>query len=146
MKYNESNKNNKNSRWRIIKIDLGRRLKLVDNPELALPRRHDVVLPEGKYSQYLFGGTNLDGKAKGGNFTRLLGIDGTNYDLLRSEIKYKATVYPAIKQLAYQYGQRYTQHMILYGVTRRPANVTVGWIDANNETRLTTMFIEEAKE
>ena len=51
--------------------------------------------------------------------------------------------YPATPKQADQYGRRYEQKMVIYGLNGTPANVIVGWIEKDGKTKLTSAYIKE---
>ena len=48
IKYNEPEK------WRFMKLDYQRRNELLQHPELKLPNAENAILPEPKFTKYLF--------------------------------------------------------------------------------------------
>ena len=139
MKYNDSEK------WRYVKLDYQRQNALVNNPELALPNALSATADNRKFTEYLFGGTNERGLAKGAAFTSRLGYDIDNYDKLKDEILKKASKYPSVYKRKNAQGDLYEQKIILYGLKNKPANVVVGWIANNDTVRMTTSYIKELK-
>lgn len=138
MKYTDS------ERWRFAKLDYSRRNKLVNHPELALPAARKAELPEGKFTQYLFGGINPDGIPKGENFKNRLGYDIDNWKLLQKEIKEKAPVYPVVSKGDIGFGERFEQKIVINGLKGTPANVVVGWIHKpDGTTAMTSAYIKE---
>lgn len=139
MKYNDSEK------WRYVKLDYQRQNALVNNPELALPNALSATADNRKFTEYLFGGTNERGLAKGAAFTSRLGYDIDNYDKLKDEVLKKASKYPSVYKRKNAQGDLYEQKIILYGLKNKPANVVVGWIANNDTVRMTTSYIKELK-
>lgn len=68
-------------------LDYRRRNKLLHHPELKLPSAENVILPEGKFTKYLFDGVNQKGLAKGKAITSRLGYDKTNWREFQKEIR-----------------------------------------------------------
>lgn len=140
LKYNEPEK------WKFVKLDYQRQDKLLQNLELKLPNAENAVLPEGKFTKYLLGGTNEKGLAKGRAFTSRLGYDINNWKELQKEIAQGATKYPAEEKGATEFGLKYEQKMILYGKKGTPANVMVGWLKkADGSMNMTSAYIKEVK-
>lgn len=140
LKYNNSEK------YGFVKLDYSRKHRLMEHPELSLKNAEQAIIPEPKFTKYLFGGDNQAGLAKGQAFTSRLGYDAKNWDKLESEIKSRAKLYPAIEKISDQYGTRFEQKMILYGEKDMPANVVVGWIHKPDGTLLmTSAYIKEVK-
>lgn len=136
MKYNDS------ERWRYVKLDYQRQNALVKNPETALPNALSATADNRKFTEYLFGGTNKRGLAKGAAFTSRLGYDINNYDKLKDEILKKASKYPSAFKGSNGHGYKYEQKMILYGLNDKPANVLIAWLRKDNETHLTTLHLD----
>ena len=140
MKYNNS------EQWNFIKIDAGRRRKLMKHPELALPAAERAIAEDAKFTRYLFNPENEKGWIKGLLFTRRLGYSQKNWNSLQSEILHGARLYPAVFKESNAYGDLYEQQMILYGTTNNPSNVVVGWIyKPDDSVSMTTAYIKEAK-
>lgn len=138
MKYNNPEK------WKIVKLDYQRQMDLIQNPESKLPNSENAILPEGKFTKYLLGGTNEAGLAKGRAITERLGYDIDNWKGLQKEIKLGATKYPAIHKGNTEYGSRYEQKMIVYGKNDTPANMVVGWLHKPDGTmNMTSAYIKE---
>lgn len=141
MKYNEPEK------WEYTKLDCRRRNELLQHPELKLPNAEKTVLPEGKFTKYLFGGNNADGLPKGKNFEDRLGYNIGNWQELQKEIQNRAALYPAANKGNVGFGDKYEQKMILPGLKGRPANVVVGWIHRpDGTTSMTSAYIKEVQQ
>lgn len=140
MKYNEGEK------FSFMKLDYQRRNKLIQHPELRLPNAEKAILPEGKFTKYLFGGTNADGIPKGKAFESRLGYDLQNWKELQKEIRKKAEMYPAVFKGNVGFGDKYEQQIVLNGLKGTPANVIVGWISKpDGKTSMTSAYIKEVK-
>lgn len=140
MKYNDSEK------WKYTHLDYQRRNELIKHPELKLPNAKNVLLPEAKFTKYLFGGEHPEGLAKGKAISSRLGYDIDNWSKFRDEIKSGANKYPVLEKELTQHGRRYEQKMILQGINKKPANVVVGWIQRpNGEVSMTSAYIKEVK-
>ena len=139
MKYNDSEK------WGYFKLDYQRQDALVKNPELALPNALNATADNRKFTEYLFGGTNERGLAKGAAFTSRLGYDINNYDKLKDEILKKASKYPSVHKNTDSHGSSYEQKIILYGYKSKPANVIIGWKSKGDRTWLASAYIKELK-
>ena len=136
MKYNETEK------WGFIKLDYYRQNMLVRSPNLVLPNAAAATVDNRKFTQYLFGGTNKKGLAKGRAFTSRLGYDISNYDKLKDEILKKTERYPAKFKGNNGHGDKYEQKMILYGLKNKPADVLIGWLNDSSGVHLTTLHLD----
>lgn len=139
LKYNDV------ERWRFIKLDYKRQNELKQNPELALPNAKKATADERKFTEYLFGGTNKAGLAKGKAFESRLGYNIDNYKDLKAEILSKAKEYPVAYKGNNGHGDKYEQKIIVYGSKDTPANVIVGWLVEKNNTKMTSTYIKEVK-
>lgn len=140
MKYNE------NEKWKYMKLDYRRRNELREHPELKLPNAENAILPEGKFTKYLFGGNIEKGLAKGEAFTSRLGYDIDNWKKLQEEITNGTLKYPATHKGSNEFGERYEQKMVLYGLKGTPANVVVGWMKRlDGSVNMTSAYIKEVK-
>lgn len=138
MKYNEPEK------WDFIKLDYRRRNDLLQNPGKKLPNTENVTLPEGKFTNYILGGNDEKGLAKGRAFTSILGYDINNWQKLQEELRKGATRYPVTFKNNNGYGDLYEQKMVLYGLNGTPANVVVGWIKKEDgSVSMTSAYIKE---
>lgn len=138
MKYNEPEK------FSFIKLDYERRAELLKNPDKKLPNAENVILPEGKFTKYLFDGEHSNGLAKGRAISSRLGYSIENWQEFRDAIQKGAVKYPAVKKESDGHGQRYEQKMVLMGLKNNPANVVVGWIQRpNGEVSMTSAYLKE---
>lgn len=138
MKYNEPEK------FSFIKLDYERRAELLKNPDKKLPNAENVILPEGKFTKYLFDGEHSNGLAKGRAISSRLGYSIENWHEFRDAIQKGAVKYPAVKKESDGHGQRYEQKMVLMGLKNSPANVVVGWIQRpNGEVSMTSAYLKE---
>lgn len=140
MKYNEP------EMWRFMKLDYQRRNELLEHPELKLPNAENAILPEPKFTKYLFDENSKSGYPKGRAFTDRLGYGMDNWQKLQKALKNGVSRYPAQYVDNNGYGDRYVQKMVLYGEKGTPANVIVAWLkNADGTTKLTSAYIKEAK-
>lgn len=138
MKYNEPEK------FSFIKLDYERRTELLKNPDKKLPNAENAILPEGKFTKYLFDGGHSNGLAKGRAISSRLGYSIENWHEFRDAIQKGAVKYPAVKKESDGHGQRYEQKMVLMGLKNSPANVVVGWIQRpNGEVSMTSAYLKE---
>ena len=138
MKYNEPEK------FSFIKLDFERRTELLKNPDKKLPNAENAILPEGKFTKYLFDGEHSNGLAKGRAISSRLGYSIENWQEFRDAIQKGAVKYPAVKKESDGHGQRYEQKMVLMGLKNNPANVVVGWIQRpNGEVSMTSAYLKE---
>lgn len=137
-KYNEPEK------WRFMKLDYQRRNELLQHPELKLPNAENAILPEPKFTKYLFDENSEKGYPKGRAFTDRLGYGIDNWQKLQKALKDGAPRYPAVFKENAGFGDKYEQKMVLYGQKGTPANVIVGWIlKPDNTLALTSAYIKE---
>lgn len=137
IKYTNGEKN------RYLQLDYKRRSRLLRHPELSLPGAADATAAAEKFTRYLFDGDNREGLAKGAAFTSRLGYDASNWQQLQEQILKRAIQYPVLKKRLDEHGQRYEQKIVLHGLKDTPANVVVGWITKNNQTKMTSAYIKE---
>ena len=138
MKYNEP------EMWKFMKLDYQRRSELLEHPELKLPNAENAILPEPKFTKYLFDENSEKGYPKGRAFTDRLGYGMDNWQKLQKALKDGAPRYPAVFKENVGFGDKYEQKMVLYGVKGAPANVIVGWILKPDDTlALTSAYIKE---
>lgn len=131
--------------WNLVKLDYSRRRKLLENPELKLPNAENATAADEKFTKYLFNPENKKGWAKGVAFTSRLGYNADNWKELQNQVLRKTRVYPSTYKRADQYGDRYEQQMIIYGPSGKSANVVVAWIVSNGTTKMTSLYVKEAK-
>lgn len=140
MKYNDPEK------WKFVEMDYQRQKELLEHPELKLPNAETAILPEPKFTKYLFDENSQKGYPKGRAFTDRLGYEMGNWQELQKALKQGAVKYPAQYVDNNGYGDRYVQKMILYGKKETPANVVVAWLRTEDgTTKLTSAYIKEAK-
>lgn len=131
-------------KWKLWKLDYTRQTDLLEHPEKALPGAEKATVPDSKFTQYLFGGANERGLAKGRAFSSRLGYNINNWEEMRDEILEAAKSYPAKYRDSTQYGDRYSQDIILQGKKKAPANVRVGWlVDKEHKVHATTVHMED---
>lgn len=130
---------------RYVNLDYTRRKRLKDHPELKLPRVESATIANEKFTSYLFNPANARGWAKGQAITSRLGYDINNWEELQSVIKQNAKDFPATAKATDEYGTRYEQLQIVYGLKDKPANVVVGWLVSDNDAHLTSVYLEEVK-
>ena len=127
-------------------MDYQRRNELLEHPELKLPNAENAILPEPKFTKYLFDENSEKGYPKGRAFTDRLGYGKDNWQKLQKALKDGAPRYPAQYVDNNGYGDRYVQKMVLYGEKGTPENVIVAWLkNADGTTKLTSAYIKEAK-
>lgn len=139
LKYNDPEK------WKLYRLDKTRRTSLKNHPELALPGDRKII-PDSKFTGYIFNKDNPNGWAKGVYFERVLGYSSENWEKLQAEIMYAQQRNPAKLRRETEFGVIYEQQMILYGETGNPTNVLVGWIHKpDGSTSMTTAYIKKVK-
>ena len=141
LKYNEPEV------YEFMKLDYKRQGDLKRNPEKALPTMNKLDVPERKFTEYLFGGTNEKGLIKGRLFADRLGYNIDNWKKLQRQIEKASAKYPATVKGTNEHGTLYEQKIVLYGEKGTPANVVVGWIkdEAAGSMRMTSAYIKEVK-
>jgi hypothetical protein len=133
------------TQMRYVNLDYTRRKRLIEHPELKLPHVENATIADEKFTKYLFNPDNARGWAKGQAMTSRLGYSIDNWEELQSEIKKNASDFPATAKRTDEYGTRYEQLQIIYGLKGKPANVVVGWNVLDNNVHLSSMYIEEVK-
>ncbi|MEG0542689.1 MAG: hypothetical protein RR528_10210, partial [Angelakisella sp.] len=139
MKYTEGSKK------QFMALDYRRRAQLRAHSERALPIANQAIAADEKFTGYLFNPDNAVGYPKGVAISNRLGYNKDNWELLQQEILQKANQYPVKRALLDDYGQRYEQKIILYGLKNTPANGIVGWIEQGSSIRMTTFYLKEVK-
>lgn len=139
-------KYNRTKDWRNLHLDYLRQNRLKNHPELALPNLDNLDLPIAKFTKYLFNPTSKKGWSKGSLIVSKLGINADNYQKLQNIIMDSASKYPAVARGSNKQGKLYQQNIIVYDKDNRATNMLVGWIDDHGSTRMTTAYIEEAKD
>lgn len=139
LKYNNS------ENWRMAQLDYRRRNYLINHPELALPNASVATAADTKFTGYLFNPDNPKGWAKGVNITHRLGYDISNWEKLRDEILYRCKLNHALKKDEDEYGIRYDQSIVIYGLKGKPSNMILGWKSKGGKTWLATAFLQELK-
>ena len=129
----------------LLQLEKERIQELKDHPELALPNADDAIAPDAKFTGYLFSPSNPDGYAKGIAFETRLGYNITNWEEMQAEILEVAKRFPAEQIDHDEWGHKYTQYVVLHGKKGIPANVMLGWIDDDRETRMTTVMMKKVK-
>jgi len=138
MKYNDS------EGWRYRKLDYSRQKKLIDNPTLKLPGSENAILPDAKFTKYLFDGSNAEGLAKGSAIDSRLGYNLNNWKEFRNGLASSAAKYPVSLRGNNGYGDLYEQKIVLYGLRGKPANLIVGWLHKPDGTmNLASAYIKE---
>lgn len=135
----------KGENWNLIELDYRRRKHLIDHPEKALPNAKIATAADAKFTGYLFNQKNVDGWAKGVAFNSRLGYNIDNWEELQRQILQNAAKYAATYKRDNPHGSLYEQHMILYGLKGKPANVMIGWLVVGDHTHMTTAIIKEVK-
>lgn len=131
-----------------LAVDYMRRLRLKERPELKLPNLDNMVIPEPKFTRYLFNPENKKGYPKGKNLTDKLGYSIDNYKDYIHELERLAHLYPAKEKEDIGYGVRYEQQFMMYNNSGEPINIVVGWIipkEDLNVIRYTSSYIKEVR-
>lgn len=139
MKYTETHK------YDLFKIDYARRSKLIKNPLLRLPNADKAYIDDRKFTNYLFGGENERGLAKGRLITRKLGYDINNYFDFKKEILNRAKSYPSRFIIADENGRKYETRAIFYDKKNNPVNLEIGWQVKGEDTHMTSIYVTEVK-
>ena len=115
---------------------------------MALPNAASATAADEKFTKYFFNSKNKEGWAKGIAFSSRLGYNEDNWEELKKEILTSASKYPCnnqgnIVRNGVDYGVRFEQKVVLYGINGKPANVLVGWAKDRDGTHMSTAHIEE---
>lgn len=138
MKYNDTEK------WKYTKLDYKRQNELADHPERKLPNAENAIVPDAKFTKYIFDGAHPEGLVKGRAFSSRLGYDINNWQELQNEIRHRALKYPATFKDNNGYGDRYEQKIVIYGKNGAPANVVVGWMHKpDGSVSMSSAYIKE---
>ena len=139
-------KYNNSDLWKYLRLAYNRRRRLVEHPELELPGLDNIVVDPRKFTGYFFNPENARGWAKGQAYITRLGYSLDNYDLLRDEIIRAAKLFPTRYIGESEFGRKYEQRVVLYGLKGTPANVEVGWmLRSDGSVTMTTAYINEVK-
>lgn len=138
-KYNEPEK------FKFVGLDYKRQMCLRQDSSLALPNAEKATAADAKFEKYLFNPESQSGYPKGVAFQSRLGYDISNWSKLQTEILNCAPKYPATYLAENDYGKKYEQKIVLYGLKGTPANVTVGWYSKDDATWMTSCYIKEVK-
>ncbi len=139
MKYNDVDK------YGMIKLDYSRKNRLITKPDLALPNVNKAMIDENKYTKYLFDGNNEKGLIKGELITKRLGYDINNYKKFEKEILEVSKLNPAKLKKETEFGYKYEQKVVMYGIKDKPTNVVIGWNVKDDKTHLTTIYVKEVE-
>lgn len=140
-------KYNDEETYSLLRLAAKRRDEMLNHPELKPPLMPKTNIPDGKFTRYLFDGTNKKGLAKGRAIASRLGYDISNWQEYKDEILKYSEFYPTYEKGERKAGLLYEQKMILFGKNGKPANVVVGWIadEEKKELRMTNAYIKEVK-
>ena len=128
---------------KLYELDITRRRRLSNHPELAVPGVQEAVLEEAKFTKYLFDPNNQRGWAKGVAITSRLGYDVSSWKEFVEEIRSRAPLFPARAKGDDGHGMKYEQRLILFGKNGRPTNVIVAWIIEDGKPRMTSVYLKE---
>jgi hypothetical protein len=128
------------------KLETKLREQLKNNPQLLLPYAHTITIAEGKYTKYLFGGTDEKGLNKGRLITRVLGYDINNYLEFDKKIKQAVLDFPAIFKRRNEFGDVYQIDSVIMGIVGRKARVVIGALVDRETSKVTTIYIKDIKE
>jgi len=138
-------KYNKPEKFKFVQLDYQRQMRLLQHPELKLPNAEKATAADAKFEKYLFNPESKSGYPKGVAFQSRLDYDITNWNKLQTEILHCAPKYPTTYLDENDYGKRYEQKIVLYGLKGTPANVVVGWYSKDDATWMTSCYIKEVK-
>lgn len=131
--------------YNLIKLDYRRRIRLKNDPSLALPNAEDATADSRKFTGYLFNSDNSEGFAKGRAFDSALGYNKENFQDLQSALLKGATNFPTRIKSIDKYGKHIEQQMVIKGANGRLGNVVVGWTVNGEKTWLSTTFLDQPK-
>lgn len=130
--------------YKLWKLDYRRRNDLLMHPEKALPGAVSAKAAEAKFTKYFFNPDSKDGAPKGVAFSSHLGYNASNWKLMQREILEAAKKYPATYRNTTEFGDKYSQDVILYGIKGTPGNVRLVWlVEKDGSVRLITAHMEE---
>lgn len=129
-----------NDRWRLMQVDYKRRIRLTNNPELALPNAAQSSIADAKFTGYLYNPDRQEGYTKGLAFSSHLGYNIDNWKDFRAELLQRSRVYPAKQTKQTEFGIKFEQKMVVYGPKRNPMDVLVVWIVKDDTTLLVTAY------
>ena len=138
-KYNDAEK------FRFTRLDFQRRMRLLKDPSLKLPNVEKATAADAKFEKYLFNPESKSGYPKGKAIKSRLGYDASNWKELQTEILKRAPKYPSSYLAETDYGKKYEQRIVLYGLKGTPANFVVGWYSKDDATWMTSCYIKEVK-
>ena len=131
-------------KYKLWKLDYRRQRELIRHPERALPGAATATAAEAKFTKYFFNPNSKDGYPKGIAFSSHFGYNADNWQLMRQEILEAAKKYPAVYKASIEFGDKYSQDVILYGRKGKPGNVRLGWlVEKDGSVHLTTAHMEE---
>lgn len=122
------------SNLKLYELDITRRKRLSNHPELVLPGVQDAVLEDKKFTEYLFNPNNPRGWAKGVAITSRLGYDISNWEELAKEIRSRAALFPATAKGDKGHGPTYEQRLILFGKKRQTCKCDSGMDSRGRKT------------
>lgn len=138
-----------NEEWKLTKYNYKLKKEVLENQSRILRNASKFSADESKYTNYLFGGTNEIGLAKGKALNSRLGYNINNYKAFDSLIRNNISNYPAIEKGDTPYGTRYEVNMVVKGLKDKQAKLRVGIMykkDNPDIPQLTTTFIDNLKE
>ncbi|MCM1237572.1 MAG: DUF5662 family protein [Ruminococcus flavefaciens] len=101
-------------------------------------------IPERKFTHYALDPEKQPHKARA--FKEALGYTKDNYQELIDDIERHLDKSKLVEKTDDGFGMRYEQIMRLKGPNGKEANVLTGWIEENNDFRLTSVYVTEKKE
>lgn len=131
-------------KYKLWRLDYRRQNELLRHPERALPGAATATAAEEKFTKYFFNPHSKDGYPKGIAFSSHFGYNADNWQFMRQEILEAAKRYPATYKATIEFGDKYTQDVVLYGRKGKPGNVRLGWlVGKDGGVHLTTAHMEE---
>lgn len=131
--------------WNFMQLDYKRRLRLINNPDLALPNADVATAADNKFIKYLYNPKNADGWSKGVALNSRLGYNESNWEELKKLLLNNAIKYPVIYKGADRHGNSFEQLQIIYGLKGNPANVLVAWKSSDDKTWMSSAYIKGVK-
>lgn len=141
----QSLKYNIPERFKFVRLNYNRQLHLLQDPSLKLPNAETATAADAKFEKYLFNSESKSGYPKGEAFKSRLGYDASNWKELQTEILKHAPKFPSSYLAETEYGKKYEQKIVLYGLKGTPANIVVGWYSKGDLTWMTSCYIKEMK-
>lgn len=111
-----------------------------------LPDYQNAEIPDAKLLNYALDKDHPSGGPKAVAFESALGYNKDNYEDLKEQVLTSLPKYKADYRDSNDYGDRYQVVMNLEGPNGKKANVLAAWMNNQEGTRLTSIYVTEKKE